>query len=65
MQGSVMVSFTILPNGKVSNISVSGPNAFHSSAKDAVKKSFPVSVKNVPIALPQRVSFTMHYRLIK
>lgn len=63
MQGSVKVSFTILPNGNVGNINVSGPNAFHNSAKEAVQKSFPVSVKNAPISLPQSVSFTMHYRL--
>lgn len=65
MQGSVNVSFTILPDGKVGNIRISGPNAFHNSAQEAVLKSFPVSVKNAPISLPQSVSFTMHYRVVQ
>lgn len=63
MQGSVRVSFTILRNGDVGKISVSGPKAFHKSAKNAVKRSFPISVQNVPISLPKNVSFTMNYRL--
>jgi len=63
MQGSVQVSFTILPNGNVANISVSGPRVFHESTKKAVQKAFPISVKNIPISLPKTVSFTMHYRL--
>lgn len=63
MQGSVKVDFTIQANGHVSGIMVSGPKAFHTSAKAAVKKAFPVSVKNVPISLPQKVSITLHYTL--
>ena len=63
MQGSVQVSFTILPNGNVANISVNGPRVFHESTKKAVQKAFPISVKNIPISLPKTVSFTMHYRL--
>ena len=38
MQGSVKVRFTILKNGRVGHISVSGPKVFQSSAKRAVKK---------------------------
>ncbi|MEA1953980.1 MAG: TonB family protein [Campylobacterota bacterium] len=63
MQGSVKVRFTILRSGKVGNISVSGPKVFHSSAKRAVKKSFPISTKNVPISLPQSVNLTLRYQL--
>lgn len=63
MQGSVRVSFTILSNGNVGNISINGPRVFHKSTKKAVRKAFPVSVRNIPIALPKTVSFTMHYRL--
>lgn len=63
MEGSVKVDFTILANGNVSGISVSGPKAFHASAKEAVEKAFPVSVKNIPITLPQKVSITLHYTL--
>lgn len=63
MQGSVKVRFTILASGNVSNISVSGPKVFHNSAKNAVKKAFPLSTKNVPISLPQSVNFTLRYQL--
>ena len=63
MQGSVKVRFTILKSGKVGNISVSGPKVFHKSAKNAVRKSFPISVKNVPISLPMTVNFTLRYQI--
>lgn len=63
IQGSVRVDFTILPNGHVSAIEVKGPRAFHSSAKRAVEKAFPVSVKNIPMKLPEKVSITLHYKL--
>ncbi|UFH59023.1 energy transducer TonB [Sulfurovum mangrovi] len=63
MQGSVEVNFTILPNGHVSAIAVSGSRVFHTSAKKAVEKAFPVSVKNIPMKLPEKVSITLHYRL--
>ncbi|MDD2451047.1 energy transducer TonB [Sulfurovum sp.] len=63
MEGSVKVDFTILANGNVSGITVSGPKAFHTSAKEAVQKAFPVSIKDVPLSLPQKVSITLHYTL--
>jgi protein TonB len=63
MQGSVKVRFTILKNGRVGNISVSGSKVFHKSAKSAVKKSFPISVKNAPISLPTTVNFTLRYQI--
>jgi protein TonB len=63
MEGSVKVDFTILANGNVSGITVSGPKAFHTSAKEAVQKAFPISVKDAPLSLPQKVSITLHYTL--
>ncbi|MFT7824557.1 MAG: TonB family protein [Sulfurimonas sp.] len=63
MQGSVKVRFTIMPNGKVSNISLSGSRVFYKSAKKAVEKAFPVSVKNAPVTLPKTVSVVLKYRL--
>jgi len=63
MQGSVRVRFTILPNGHVGNITVSGPKVFHSSARRAVKKAFPISTKHVPFALPKTVNLTLRYQL--
>ncbi|MDM5271453.1 energy transducer TonB [Sulfurovum sp. zt1-1] len=63
MQGSVRISFTILSNGQVSGITVNGPKVFHTSAKEAVQKAFPIAVKNIPISLPEQVSVTLHYKL--
>jgi protein TonB len=63
MEGVVKVKFKILANGNVSNISVSGSKLFHSSAKEAIKNSFPISVKNIPIALPKDVTLPLHYRI--
>ncbi len=63
MQGSVKVRFTILRSGKVGSISVSGPKVFHTSAKSAVKRAFPINTKNVPISLPQSVNLTLRYQL--
>ena len=63
MQGSVKVRFTILRSGKVGSISVSGPKVFHTSAKSAVKRAFPISTKNVPFRLPETINFTLRYQL--
>ena len=63
MQGSVRVKFTILANGHVGNISVSGPKVFHSSARRAVKRAFPISTKNIPVFLPKTVNLTLRYQL--
>jgi len=63
MQGAVKVRFTILKNGHVSNIQVSGKKVFFKSAKQAVKKAFPISVKNIPMHLPTTVNLTLRYQL--
>lgn len=63
MQGSVRVRFTILRNGHVGHISVAGPKMFHSSARRAIEKSFPISTKNVPLSLPKTVNLTLRYQL--
>ena len=63
MQGTVKVRFVILRNGRVGNISVSGPKVFHNSAKGAVKKAFPINVKNAPLRLPTTVNLSLRYRL--
>ena len=63
MQGSVKVRFTILRNGQVGKISVSGPKVFHTSAKSAVKKAFPINVKSTPISLPTTVNVTLKYKI--
>jgi len=63
MQGTIKVEFTILSNGNVGNISVSGPKVFHSSARNAVKSAFPVNVKSAPISLPKSINITLRYQL--
>ena len=63
MQGDVKVKFTILPSGKVSNISLSGPKVFYKSARKAVQKVFPLNVKNIPITLPATVNVTLRYTI--
>ena len=63
MQGTVNVKFTILKNGNVGNISVSGPKVFHKSARKAVKSAFPISVKNAPISLPKSINIKLRYQI--
>jgi len=65
MQGKVKVRFTILANGNVGHISVSGPKVFHNSARNAVKKAFPISTRNIPISLPTSVNLSLRYQLLK
>ena len=63
LQGKVKVRFTILANGNVGHISLSGPKVFHNSARRAVKGAFPINTKNAPISLPQSVNLTLRYQL--
>jgi len=63
MQGSVKVRFTILRNGNVGHISITGPKVFHTSARRAIKKSFPISTKNIAVSLPKTVNLTLRYQL--
>ena len=63
MQGIVKVRFTILKNGNVGHISLSGPKVFHNSAKRAVKKAFPINTKNAPLSLPTTVNLSLRYQL--
>ncbi len=63
MQGTIKVKFTILSNGNVGNISVSGPKVFHQSARSAVKNAFPIDTKNAPISLPQSINLKLHYQI--
>jgi protein TonB len=63
MQGTIDVRFTILSNGRVGNISVSGPKVFHKSARNAVKSAFPINVKNAPISLPKSINIKLRYQI--
>jgi len=63
MQGSVKASFTILPNGHVSNIRISGKKVFYKSARTAIQKAFPISTKNVPLSFPITVNLPLHYQI--
>ncbi len=63
MQGTVKVRFTILPNGHVGNIVLSGPKVFYASARKAVKSAFPVDLKKATLSLPTTVNLSLRYRL--
>ncbi len=63
MQGTIKICFIILKNGHVGNITLSGPKVFHNSAKRAVKKAFPLNVKNAPLSLPTTVNLSLRYKL--
>jgi protein TonB len=63
MQGVIKVHFSILANGRVGNISVSGPKVFHRSARSAVKSAFPIATKNASFSLPTTVNLTLRYQL--
>ena len=62
MQGVIKVRFTILKNGNVSNISMSGPKVFYRSVKKAIKSAFPIS-KKAPLSLPTSCNIKLNYRL--
>ncbi len=61
--GSVRVSFTILRNGSVGAISARGPRIFHASAKNAVKRAFPVNPAKASHTLPWQISVLLRYQL--
>lgn len=63
MQGTVSVKFTILANGHVSNIRLSGPKVFYKSVRNAIKKAFPISTANKSFTLPLTLNVDLHYRL--
>jgi len=63
MQGQVRVSFTVMRSGNVRDIHVRGPRIFAASARTAVRRAFPVSVKGAAQGLPRRMSVTLSYRL--
>lgn len=63
MEGTVKVKFTILRNGKVGKISVDGPKIFHNSARNAVKKAFPIDVKKAPISFPASINLKLRYQI--
>lgn len=63
MQGTVKVKFTILANGQVGNITMSGKKVFYASARNAVKKAFPIQAKNAPMSLPTTVNLTLRYQM--
>ncbi len=63
IQGRVRVSFTVTPNGGVSNITVTGKSIFKPYAKKAVRAAFPVNVRRFRVKLPHRFTVTLIYRL--
>ncbi len=63
MQGTVKARFTILKNGHVGNIVLSGPKVFYGSARKAIESAFPVDVKQATLTLPATVNLSLRYKL--
>jgi len=63
IQGIVDVSFTIAADGTLQNLSVTGPKVFHTSAKKAVQRAFPLKTTGVPVRFPINVRLKLRYRL--
>ncbi|MDQ1325314.1 MAG: periplasmic protein TonB [Campylobacterota bacterium] len=63
IQGKVTAEFTILSNGSVSNIKLSGSKIFHASARQAIEKAFPVNTSGRSLSFPMVVNLALEYRL--
>lgn len=63
MQGKVTAQFTILSNGSVAEIKLSGSKIFHASARQAIQKAFPVNTAGKPFSFPIVVNLSLEYRL--
>jgi len=61
MQGSVRVKFRITATGRLAGLNVSGPRIFINSAREAVKRAFPLSTRDA--SLPLTVNLTLNYHL--
>jgi len=64
IEGVIQASFVILPNGNVSEISVSGPNALKGAAREAITRAFPIDVRNSPVSLPATMHISLRYSLV-
>jgi protein TonB len=64
IEGVIEASFVILPNGNVSEITVSGPNALKSAAREAITRAFPIDVSSCPISLPATMHISLRYSLL-
>lgn len=63
MQGKVTAQFSILSNGSVAEIKLSGSKIFHASARQAIQKAFPVNTAGKPFSFPIVVNLSLEYRL--
>lgn len=63
IEGRVVVSMKILPNGALSGLSMTGPKIFHASIRKIVRDSFPLQVNGCVTSLPTEVSINLDYSL--
>ena len=63
MQGKVRAKFTLLRSGRVGKISLSGSRMFYSSAREAIKRAFPINAKKAPVSLPMSLNITLVYKI--
>ena len=63
IEGRVVVSMKILPNGALGGLSMKGPKIFHASIRKIVRDSFPLQVNGCVTSLPTEVSINLDYSL--
>ncbi len=63
LEGRVKVTFTIARSGKLTHIKLSGSKLFYRSARQALQSISPINTTNLPVTLPQQLSFTLRYTI--
>ena len=64
IEGNILVSFTLLPGGKIKNLQVIGKRSILKKAsKDAVNYALPLPLPPKELSLPMEIKFKMNYFL--
>ncbi len=64
IEGDILVSFTLLPGGKIKNLRVIGKRSIlEKASKEAVNHALPLPVPPEELSLPMQIKFNMNYFL--
>ena len=63
IEGRVILTMKILPNGALGGIRMEGPKIFYPSIRKIVRESFPLEVDGCVVDLPAEVSINLDYSL--
>ncbi|MBN2768482.1 MAG: energy transducer TonB [Campylobacterales bacterium] len=63
IEGRVVVTMKILPNGALGGLRMEGPKVFYPSIRKIVRESFPLQVSGCVTDLPTEVSVNLDYSL--